>query len=160
MAQRNDFNQRSNDELARLLYSNPGPAKAAPGAKPAHPDLPAPPVAPQPAPEPFASRRVSELGPQNWPLNELKPELGPLSEREERALFAALSKGTRANQGREATVPEMMQLLQRVNDARAFVMTVEQVLRGNDGIYLDDGRIVFGGSAQRRMQRQDGANAA
>jgi hypothetical protein len=147
MAQRINFNQRSNEELARLLYQSPAPVKPAPADKPS---LPAP---VEPAPEPLASRRVSELGPQTWPLSERTQELGPLSEREERALFAALSKGTRANLGREPTVPELVQLLQRVNDARAFISTVEQVLRGNDGIYLDNGRIIFGGSAQRRRQR-------
>ena len=159
MAPPTDFNLRSNEELTRLLYQNQGPPKQT-AAKPHHSPSSAPTVAAQPAPEPLASRRVSELEPQNWTLGEFRVELGPTTEREERALFAALSMGTKANLGREPTVTELMQLLQRVNDARAFVRTVDQVLRGKDGIYLDNGRIVFGGSAQRRMQRQDSADAA
>jgi hypothetical protein len=107
----------------------------------------------------MASRRVSELGPQVWPLSERKPEMGPVSEREKRALFAALSKGTKANLGREPTVPELIQLVERLTDARAFAQSVEQVLQGNDGIYIDKGRVVFAGPAERRLRAID-ANAA
>jgi hypothetical protein len=158
MAQLRDFpnyDSRSNDDLARLLYQNSGPAKAAQGASQTRLV-----VMQQPAPEPMASRRVSELPPQHWPLDERKPEFGPLSDREERALFAALSKGTKANLGREPTVQELMLLVEQVNHARAIVSSAEQVMRGNDGIYVEGGRIVFRDSAQRRRGLHEGVEAA
>ena len=149
MAQLRDVNYRSNEELARLLYQNPA------GAKPARTTTSKPPQ----DPEPLASRRVSELGPQTWPLSENKPDLSKLSDREERALFAALNKGSKANLGREPTVPEFIRLVERVNEARALVASVEQTLRGNDGIYIDQGRIVFSGPAQRRSIAPESAAA-
>jgi hypothetical protein len=163
MSQRREFGARSNEELARLLYQNPTPGKST------QPDAPAQKTPPQPvdphsvganaAPEPLASRRVVEIGRQEWPMNEAKPRLDPLSDREERVLYAALSKGSKANLGREPTLPELLQLVERVNDSRAFLRSVEQVLQSNDGIYIDNGRIIFSGSVQRRLQAR-GSNAA
>jgi hypothetical protein len=151
MAQRSDVNHRSNDELARLLYqSSPAPKPSRPAA-PQSSSAPYPPqAAPQPEPEPLASRRVSELGPQHWPLSERKPELGPLSHRDESALFAALSRGTKANLGREPTVPELLTLVKQINDARALVAAVDQAMHGSDGVYFDGDRPVFRSSAPRR----------
>ena len=133
-----NFNGRSNEDLVRLLYQSPSVTKPARGATVPPPEAPR-----EPAPEPLASRRVSELPSQPWALNERKVDLAPLSDREERALFAALSKGTKANLGREPTVPELMQLVERVNDARAFVAEVEHLIESSDGVYIKDGRIVF-----------------
>jgi hypothetical protein len=149
MAQPIDFGQRSNEELARLLYQNSAsPAKpAAPGSR-------------QPLPEPLASRRISELEPQMWPAGERKLELEPLTDREERALFVALSKGTRASLGREPTVPELVALVERVNAARAFVTAVEQAMQRGEPIYLDDGRIVFSRSPRRPPLPHKSAEAA
>lgn len=155
MAQRRNFGTRSNEELARLLYQNPtsnastlpaGPGKAAP--RPVDPRS----VGTPPEPEPLASRRVSEIGRQEWPLSEGRNTLSPLSDREERALFAALSKGSKANLGREPTIPELLQLVGRVNDSRAFLRSVEQVLESNAGVYIDNGKIVFSGSLRRKIE--------
>lgn len=156
MAQRSDFGARSNEELARLLYQNPTPSKPAQpdgltGQMPPHPVDPHS-VGTKAAPEPLASRRVVEIGRQEWPMSEARSGLDPLSDREERVLYAALSKGSKANLGREPTLPELLQLVGRVNDARAFLRSVEQVLQSNDGVYIDNGRIVFSGSVQRRLQ--------
>jgi hypothetical protein len=155
MAQILDFNGRSNDDLARLLYQSSGPAKAAQGASQTRLV-----VVPDPAPEPLASRRVSELPPQHWPMSERKPEFGPLTDREERALFAALSKGTKANLGREPTVQELMLLVEQVNHARSIVSSAEQVMKGNDGVYLEDGKLVFRSATQRRRTLHEDAAAA
>jgi hypothetical protein len=56
-------------------------------------------------------------------------------------------------------LPELLQLVGRVNDARAFLRSVEQVLQSNDGVYIDGGRIIFSGSVQRRLQAR-GSDAA
>jgi hypothetical protein len=152
MAQLRNVNYRSNEELARLLYQNPTSAKPTRTATPTQKPLQ--------DPEPLASRRVSELGPQTWPLSDSKPDLGKLSDREERALFAALSKGSKANLGREPTVPEFIRLVERVNEARALVSSTEDALRRNDGIYIDDGRIIFSGPAQRRLLASETEAAA
>jgi hypothetical protein len=143
MAQRSEFGRHSNDDLVRLLYANKSQSKPAKKA-----DLPPP----DPTAEPLASRRVSELEPQQWPLGPRNAELEPLSDREERALFAALLKGTKANLGREPTVPELMLIVERINDARAFLAEAEQVLQGQDSVYVKDGRIVFSRPPQRRLR--------
>lgn len=153
MAQRSDFGARSNDELIRLLYSNSASGRA---PKPSPPPTPPP----APAPEPLASRRVSELEPHVWPHQERKSELAPVSDREERALFAALSKGTKANLGREPTVPELMLLVERVNDARVFVRAAEQAIQGHEGVYVKEGRIVFSRPPQRHDNAGRGTEAA
>jgi hypothetical protein len=43
-----------------------------------------------------------------------------------------------------------MMIVERVNDARAFIAEVELVMQGNDGVYIKDGRIVFSRPPQRR----------
>jgi hypothetical protein len=85
-------------------------------------------------------------------MSEARTALSPLSDREERALFAALSKGSKANLGREPTIPELLQLVERVNDSRAFLRSVEQVLESNAGVYVDKGKIVFSGSVRRKLE--------
>jgi hypothetical protein len=153
MAQRRDFNRHSNDDLVRLLYQNPSSSKPSKGPASQLPETRAE------DPEPLASRRVSELPPQSWPLSDRRLELEPVSDREERSLFAALSRGSKLNLGREPTVPELMLLVQRLNDARAFVMEVERVMRGEDTVYVRDGRIVFS-RLPEGPQTQGSANAA
>jgi hypothetical protein len=73
-----------------------------------------------------------------------------LSHRDESALFAALSRGTKANLGREPTVPELLTLVKQINDARALVAAVDQAMHGSDGVYFDGDRPVFRSSAPRR----------
>jgi hypothetical protein len=141
MAQRRDFGRRSNDELVRLLYANRSQGKPAKAT--------ASPPSERHEPEPLASRRVSELDTQRWSMQPQKPEMEPVTDREEHALFAALAKSTKASLGREPTVPELMLLVERINDARAFLAEVDQVIQGQEGVYVKDGRIVFSRPPQR-----------
>jgi len=141
MSKRPEVNHRSNDELARLLYQR---------------DHAKPPVDKQPpAPQaPLASRREPFEGPLQWPLGASVSEQSPVTERERRALFAALSKGTKANMGRDPTVAELLLLVEEVNRARAVVASANEAIQGGISVYIEGNRIVFRGSTRSAFQDQ------
>jgi hypothetical protein len=142
MSKRPEVNHRSNEELARLLYQRDRtkPAEEKPQAA-AH--------------APLASRREPFEAPQQWTLASAASELGPVSDRERRALFAALSKGTKANLGREPTVAELLMLVQEVDKARAVVSSSKEAIDGSLSAYLEQNRIVFRGSTQSAAHEQN-----
>ena len=130
------MNRQSNDHLARLIANNnPSPLAKAPKS-PADRS-----TSPQPG-------RGLDLGRQNWTFGARKTGFEPLSEREVRALFAALSKGTKIALGREPTVAELVRLREQINDARALVASMEATLAGSLNVHIQDGRPVFNDPAQ------------
>jgi hypothetical protein len=143
---RNDVDDRtSNDELARRLYQRD---KRVP---------PMQPVSKGPVAEPLASRREPIGAPKAWKLGRaLDFGLNPVSERERRALFAALSKGTRANLGREPTVAELVRLVEEVDRARALVSSAEDAVQGRLSVHIDGSKFSFRGSMQHVVQKRNG----
>lgn len=140
MNRRNNPDDRiTNDELARRLFLSP---KASAPAKPA----PRPEV-----PEALASRREPGEAPQTWPLGNRQQDTGfePVSERERRALFVALTKGTKANLGREPTVVDLVLLVEEIDRARVLVSSARDAIQGRVNVYVDGSKITFGGSAQQ-----------
>jgi hypothetical protein len=129
----------TNDELARRLFQSPR--------------APAPPKStPTPeAPRALASPPDSGESPQTWPLGNKQqaPSLEPVSERERLALFAALSKGTKANLGREPTVVDLVLLVEEIDRARILVSSARDAIQGRSNVYVDGSKITFGGSAQQ-----------
>jgi hypothetical protein len=140
-------NNLSNDDLARLLQQPGGLPKPAP--PPAPPKQPAQEPAAQIHPESLAPKHRSSLDVQQWPFGKSAARLESLTEWEKKALFVALTKGTRMNLMREPTGAEVIALIERVNEARAFVASVEQAIETTSGIHLEQGEFVFGGSAAR-----------
>ena len=136
MSRKSEINDRSNDELARLLYQRDNRSAAAPA--------PVPPT-PSPAPEALASRRQPyDAGAQRWTLGNSEPDPDqPVTERERRALFAALSRGTKANIGREPTVSELLLLVEEVDKARALTASAQGAIQGGLSVYVQDGSLVF-----------------
>jgi hypothetical protein len=132
---RSDVNSdTTNDELARRLFQRDN--RVAPPAK-------------RQIPEPLASRREPNEAPQTWTLGpNLNAVLKPVSERERRALFVALSKGTKANLGREPTVSELAFLIDAVDQARGLVSSTQDAIQGRANVYLEDGKVTFRGSIQ------------
>jgi hypothetical protein len=148
MDKRNESDVRiTNDELARRLFQrDKQPAPPAPVG-----------LAQQRAPEALASRREVGEAPQTWSLGRsLESGLDPVSERERRALFAALSKGTRANLGREPTVAELVRLVEEVNRARALVSSSQEAIQGQLSVYFDCEKLAFRGSMQSLVQKANG----
>jgi hypothetical protein len=135
VTKRSDVNDRAtNDELARRLFQRENRVQA-PAAKKENA-----------SPEPLASRREPFEAPQSWSLGSSKSQLEPISERERRALFAALNKGTKANLGREPTVGELVQLVQEVDHARALVNSSQDAIQGRTSVFIDEGKVSFRGS--------------
>ena len=146
MRKRDDFNhQSSNDELARRLFQRDKRLESSQTEARA-----------SATPEPLASRREPNEGPQTWTLGR-RPASGvePVSEPESRALHAALSKGTRANLGREPTLTELVQLIKEVDRARALVASARDAIDGKLSVYLDEGLATFRGSVQRMTLNHD-----
>jgi hypothetical protein len=145
---RNNMDGRvTNDELARRLFQRDKGTKSSP-SEPG-----------QPLPEALASRRQPVEERQTWTLG--KPAdggLGPVSERERRALFAALRKGTQANLGREPTVAELVSLVEQVDQARALVSAARDAIDGQVSVHVDGGKITFRGSMQSLTQRREVPN--
>ena len=128
----------TNDELARRLFQREARGRAQSGYG-------------QPAPGALASRREPGYIPQTWPLGKpLDSALDPVSERERRALFAALSKGTKANLGRETTVAELVHLVEAVDRARALVRSSQEAIEGRLNVYIDGEKTSFSGSMQNQ----------
>jgi hypothetical protein len=125
-----DVNKHSNNDLTRYLNNPSQPSRGVPDRRPAKPQ----------ARDPGAP--VS-LGGQRWSLGTQPGHSGPLTEREVRGLFAALSKGTRDALGREPTVAELMLLKDQVNVARALLASVDGALRGQTSVHVEAGRPVF-----------------
>ena len=144
MNKRSNLDHRStNEELARRLFQRDRRAEKGP------------PKASEKTPEPLASRREPGEGPQTWSLGRsLDSGLAPVSERERRALFAALSRGTRANLGREPTVAEFVGLVEEVDRARALVSSSKSAIEGRSSVYLDEGRATFRGSKGSLIQER------
>jgi hypothetical protein len=145
MSKRPEVNHRSNDELARLLYQRDR-------AKPSENQASKTPRAP------LASRREPFEDPLQWMLGASASEHSPVSERERRALFAALSKGTKANLGRDPTVAELLKLVEEVNGARAVIASSKQAIEGSISVFVEDNRIVFRGSTQSALHEQQMKN--
>ena len=135
-------NIRTNDELARRLFQR---------------DSRTPPTTSKPASstaEPMASRREPFDAPQTWSLGGSASHLDPVDERERRALFAALSKGSKANLGREPTVAELVRLVEEVDRARALVKSSQDAIQGRISVFIEDGRLAFRGSMASVVQVQ------
>jgi hypothetical protein len=108
----------------------------------------------QAAPEALASRREPVEALQSWSLGRsLESGLESVSERERRALFAALSKGTKANLGREPTVAELVRLVDEVNRARTLVSSAQDAIQGRVGVYFDDTQLSFRGFMQSVVEK-------
>jgi hypothetical protein len=128
---------RSNEELARLIHRKTGTDE------------------PQRRSEPQHSMRVvpkgvpAGLGAQQWSLGRQQPGVAELSEREVRALFTALSKGTRSRLGRDATFKELLLLKEQINAARNLVRRAEEAIQGGSSVHFDQGQPVFEKPATR-----------
>ena len=147
MNKRNNPDARiSNDELARRLFQRDKQVTTAVRESTKKPA----------APEPLASRREPAEALQSWSLGRsFESGLDPISERERRALFAALNKGTRANLGREPTVAELVHLVDEVNRARAFVLSTQDAIQGRLSAYFDGEKLSFRGSMQSLGEKGD-----
>jgi hypothetical protein len=133
VSRKSEINHRSNDELARLLYQRDNRTPAPPA-----------PARPQAAPEALASRRQPyDAGVQRWTLGGESGPNQPVTEFERRALFAALSRGTKANIGREPTVSELLLLVEEVDKARALTASARDAIQGGLSVYIQDGNLVF-----------------
>jgi hypothetical protein len=132
---KSELNHRSNDELARLLYQRDN--RAPPVARPQ-----APPPAPDDA---LASRRQPyDSADHSWVLAVSESSADqPITDRERRALFAALSRGTKANIGREPAVSELVLLVEEVNKARALASSARDAIQGTLSVYIRDGNLIF-----------------
>ena len=136
------MNNHSNEDLARQLFRRetrkPSRGKDANGTQA----------------EPLASRREPfDAGQQSWTLGAAVTDDQAVDERERRALFAALSKGTKANLGREPTVGELLQLVNEVDKARALVASARAAIDGKIGVFLSEGELHFrepGNAGQRQ----------
>jgi hypothetical protein len=136
----------SNDELARRLFQRDKQVTAAVQETSKK----------RPAPEALASRREPAEALQSWSLGRsFESGLDPVSERERRALFAALSKGTRANLGREPTVAELVRLADEVNRARAIVSSTNDAIQGRMSVYFDGAKLSFRGSMQSLVAKEN-----
>ena len=136
---RDNLNHTSNEELARILHrKDPKPAPIRPEASSNSAQLPS-------VQQPIG-------GPQQWQLGPRETEMGPASERERRALFAALSKGTKANLGRDPTVTELVLLVEEVNRARAVVSSAQDAINGSLSVYIDAGVLIFRGSTSEQLR--------
>ena len=145
MSKQPEVNHRSNEELARLLYQRDR-AKLSKNQQSATPQAP------------LASRREPFEGPLQWTLGANPSEDSPVSERERRALFAALSKGTKANLGRDPTVAELLMLVDEVNRARVVVASSREAIQGGISVYIQDSRILFRGSTQSALHERQPKN--
>jgi hypothetical protein len=143
-------NSLSNDDLAKFLQHNGGVPKP---AAPVPPKPPSPDPTAEPHPESLAPRHRSSLDVQQWPFGKSAARLDPLTEWEKKALFVALTKGTRLNLLRDPTGAEFVALAERVNEARAFVASVERAIETTGSIHLEQGEFVFGGSAAQFKRR-------
>ena len=145
MNNRNNLSGRAtNDELARRLFQRDK------GTKPSEAGTG------RPLPEALASRRQPVEDRQTWSLG--KPAdggPGPVSERERRALFAALRKGTQANLGREPTVAELVSLVEQVDEARALVSAARDAINGQVSVHVDGGKVTFRGSMQSLTRKRE-----
>jgi hypothetical protein len=132
---RNGVNRdTTNEELAKRLFQRDN--RAAPSPKP-------------PTQEPLASRREPPQAPQTWKLGHARNTvLMPVTERERKALFVALSKGTKANLGRDPTVSELVLLVDAVDHARALVSATLETIEGRTNVYLENGKFAFRTSGQ------------
>lgn len=136
---RGKLDTTSNDELARLLYRRE--AKPAPVHQ-----------RPNPAPAQTPETRGHSLGIQQWPLGPSADSEGSVSERERRALFAALSKGTKANVGRDPTVAELVVLVEELQQARAMTAAAQEAISGALSIHIETGTIVFRSPTSERLR--------
>ena len=147
MNKRNNVDERaSNDELARRLFQRD--RQTQPPEEGSGPQAP--------AHEPLASRRDPGVSAQSWSLGRSADSISqPVSERERRALFAALSKGTKANLGRDASLAELVRLVEEVNRARALISSSQDAIMGTLCVYFDGQSLTFRGSMQQLIQRGD-----
>jgi hypothetical protein len=139
VAQRDRLDATTNDELARLLFrreAKPEPVKQAQ----AGPTMRAV-RAEEPALGLELRRPASDAGAR-----------GPITERDRRALFAALSKGTRANVGRDPTVAELLRLVDELERARRLVAAGEDAIAGRLGVHLDGETFVFRSPTSEAMR--------
>jgi hypothetical protein len=122
------MNNRSNDELARLLYHSPTKATQPAGLKPATEARP--------------SGRVDKLSDPPWSTGP-RFTARPLPVLDENALFEALARGTKANLGRLPSVDEAMALKEQVEGAVQLLRSLEQTIQSGSGVYVEAGRVVF-----------------
>jgi hypothetical protein len=120
-------NNRSNEELARLLYHSP--------AKPAAPP-------PQRLADARPSSRADRLDDPPWTVPPRRIA-GAWPAWEEKTLLDALTRGTKANLGRLPTVEEALLLKEQVEVALRLLRSVELAIQRGDGVYVDAGKIVL-----------------
>jgi hypothetical protein len=140
MIGRGKLDTTSNEELARLLHRKDSRL------------VPAKQQRPNPAPAQTSEARGHSLGIQQWALGPSKDTEASVTERERRALFAALSKGTKANVGRDPTVAELVLLVEELQQARVIAAAAQEAIAGVLSIHIETGKIVFRSPTSERLR--------